>query len=208
MIDGVMTKRLRVIPDERGRLMECLRSDDELFLKFGQLYMTTTLPGVVKGWHLHHVQWDNIVCVKGMIKLVLYDGRDGLVRPRGSIDEFFIGEHNPLLVRVPPEVHHGWKCVSPDEAYIVNAPTEVYGYDEPDQDELPHDTDLDPLRLGRAAALTRSPRLRRSPSALEPRTRWFSPAPAASSRPPSSRCSTARSSSPARRPSTCATRPP
>ena len=70
MIDGVMTKKLKVIPDERGRLMECLRNDDELFLKFGQFYMTTTLPGVVKGWHLHDVQWDNVVCVKGMIKLV------------------------------------------------------------------------------------------------------------------------------------------
>ena len=90
MIDGVMKKQLRVIPDERGRLMECLRSDDELFM----------------------------------------------------------GEHNPLLVRVPPEVQHGWKCVSVDEAFIVNAPTEVYDYDEPDQDELPHDTDLIPYDWG------------------------------------------------------------
>ena len=75
MIDGVMTKQLKVIPDERGRLMECLRNDDELFVKFGQFYMTTTFPGVVKGWHLHDAQCDNIVCVKGMIKLVLFDGR-------------------------------------------------------------------------------------------------------------------------------------
>jgi dTDP-4-dehydrorhamnose 3,5-epimerase len=78
VIEGVATKRLKVIPDERGRLMECLRSDDELFVKFGQFYMTTTFPGVVKGWHLHHVQWDNIVCVKGMIRLVLCDRREGL----------------------------------------------------------------------------------------------------------------------------------
>jgi dTDP-4-dehydrorhamnose 3,5-epimerase len=47
MIDGVMTKKLKVIPDERGRLMECLRNDDDLFIQFGQFYMTTTLPGVV-----------------------------------------------------------------------------------------------------------------------------------------------------------------
>lgn len=139
MIEGVATKRLRVIPDERGRLMECLRSDDDLFIKFGQMYVTTTFPGVVKGWHLHHAQWDNVVCVKGMIKLVLYDEREGSPT-KGQLDEFFVGEHNPLLVRVPPGVWHGWKCVSPDEAYIVNAPTEVYVYDAPDQDELPHDT--------------------------------------------------------------------
>ena len=107
MIDGVMTKKLKVIPDDRGRLMECLRSDDELFIRFGQFYVTTTLPGVVKGWHLHDVQWDNIVCVKGMLKLALFDGRglDGVAAAPGQqpsatagrLDELFIGEHNPLL---------------------------------------------------------------------------------------------------------------
>ena len=139
MIDGVMTKKLKVVPDERGRLMECLRNDDDLFVGFGQFYMTTTFPGVVKGWHLHDVQYDNIVCVKGMIKLVLHDAREGSAT-RGQTDEFFLGEHNPLLVRVPSGIWHGWKCVSPEEAYIVNAPTEVYKYDAPDQQELPHDS--------------------------------------------------------------------
>jgi len=147
VIDGVKTKQLKVIPDERGRLMECLRADDEIFVKFGQFYMTTTLPGVVKGWHLHHRQLDNIVCVKGMIKLVLYDARNASPT-KGEISEFFLGDHNPLLVQVPSGVQHGWKCVSPEEAYIVNAPTEVYDYDDPDQDELPHDTPLIPYDWG------------------------------------------------------------
>ena len=139
MIDGVMTQKLKVVPDERGRLMECLRNDDDLFVGFGQFYMTTTFPGVVKGWHLHDVQYDNIVCVKGMIKLVLHDAREGSAT-RGQTDEFFLGEHNPLLVRVPSGIWHGWKCVSVEEAFIVNAPTEVYKYDAPDQQELPHDS--------------------------------------------------------------------
>ena len=143
MIEGVATKRLKVIPDERGHLMECLRNDDELFIKFGQLYMTTTIPGVVKGWHLHRVQWDNVVCVKGMIKLALYDAREGSPT-QGQLDELFIGEHNPMLVRIPPGLYHGWKCVSTAEAYIVNAPTEVYLYDRPDQEELPQDSPLIP----------------------------------------------------------------
>jgi dTDP-4-dehydrorhamnose 3,5-epimerase len=147
MIDGVATKRLKVIPDERGHLMECLRSDDELFIKFGQLYMTTTLPGVVKGWHLHRIQWDNVVCVKGMIKLVMYDARDDSPT-HGQVNELFIGEHNPLLVRIPPGLYHGWKCVSTDEAYVVNAPTEVYVYDNPDQEELAQDSPLIPYDWG------------------------------------------------------------
>ena len=47
MIDGVIIKKLKVIPDERGRLMEIMRSDDTFFKKFGQVYMTTAYPGVV-----------------------------------------------------------------------------------------------------------------------------------------------------------------
>ncbi|MCJ7653093.1 MAG: WxcM-like domain-containing protein, partial [Actinobacteria bacterium] len=74
-IDGVAIKQLRVIPDERGHLMEMLRSDDEVFERFGQSYVTTTYPGVVKAWHMHSKQDDNIVCVHGMIKLALYDNR-------------------------------------------------------------------------------------------------------------------------------------
>ena len=51
MIDGVKVRRLGFIPDERGYLLEILRSDWEEFEKFGQVYVTAAYPGVVKGWH-------------------------------------------------------------------------------------------------------------------------------------------------------------
>ncbi len=38
MIDGIKVKKLRVIPDERGYLMEMFRSDWEEYQKFGQVY--------------------------------------------------------------------------------------------------------------------------------------------------------------------------
>ena len=49
MIDGVKLKDLNVMPDDRGYLMEMLRSDDEIFSKFGQVYISVGYPGVVKG---------------------------------------------------------------------------------------------------------------------------------------------------------------
>lgn len=136
MIQGVKTKKLKVVPDERGRLMEILRNDDEVYLKFGQIYMTTTYPGVVKGWHLHRKQVDNVICLKGMLKLVLYDDRTDSPT-KGEIAEFFIGEHNPLLVQIPSGIYHGWKCISETEAVILNCPTEPYNYTEPDQVDIP-----------------------------------------------------------------------
>ena len=138
MIEGVRVKPLRMIPDERGRLMELLRADDELFIKFGQVYMTTVYPGVVKAWHYHKKQYDNFVAIRGMIKLVLYDAREDSPT-RGEINEFFIGDWNPQLVQIPPGVYHGFKCISETEAIVINIPTEVYNYAQPDEYRLdPH----------------------------------------------------------------------
>ena len=142
MIDGVRVKQLRVIPDERGRLMEILRSDDEMFLKFGQLYMTTAHPGVVKGWHYHKKQVDNFAVVKGMIKLVLYDGREGSPT-HGEINEFYLGVHNPQLVQIPALVLHGFKSVGAEEAIVLNCPTQTYNYADPDEFRVdPHSNDI------------------------------------------------------------------
>jgi len=132
LIDGVKVKELKVIPDERGRLMEILRADDEIFSKFGQVYMTSAYPGVVKGWHYHKKQVDNMAVVHGMMKVVLYDNREGSPT-RGLINEFIMGEHRPLLVRIPAGVMHGFKCISEVEAIVVNAPTEAYCRENPDE---------------------------------------------------------------------------
>jgi len=148
MIEGVKVKKLTMIPDERGRLMEILRSDDDLYSGFGQVYMTTTYPNVVKAWHLHKIQTDNIAVVKGMLKLVLFDSRESS-STLGALQELFVGDYNPLLVQIPPGVWHGWMCISESEAFVVNVPTEVYRPDAPDEYRTdPHDNDI-PYRWAR-----------------------------------------------------------
>ena len=137
-IAGVEVKRLKVIPDERGRLMEILRSDEPVFKKFGQLYMTTGYPGVTKAWHYHKKQTDHFICVKGMMKVVLYDSREDSPT-HGAVNEFFIGEHANQLVEIPPLVYHGFKCISETEAMVINYTTECYDYKNPDEFRLdPH----------------------------------------------------------------------
>ncbi len=142
MIEGVRVRELTVHPDARGRLMELMRPDWEEFEKFGQVYMTTCYPGVVKAWHYHKLQRDNFTCVKGMIRLALYDGREASPT-RGKVEEYYLGDHSPLMVSIPPEVAHGFQCVSDTEAVVINCPTEIYNYDNPDEHRLdPHDNSI------------------------------------------------------------------
>lgn len=141
-IKGVEIKRLKVIPDERGWLMEIMRADDGFFEKFGQVYLSAVYPGVVKGWHYHKVQRDNLCVVKGMAKLVLYDDREKSAT-KGNLSELFLGEKNPLLVSIPPGVLHGMKGIGTEPAYFINLPTELYNYDEPDEYRVdPHSAEV------------------------------------------------------------------
>jgi dTDP-4-dehydrorhamnose 3,5-epimerase len=142
VIQGVRVKALKVIADERGWLMEMLRSDDDLFNGFGQVYMTAAYPGVVKGWHYHKLQTDHFVCIKGMMKLVLYDSREDSPT-RGEVQEFHLGERSQQLVQIPPLVYHGFKCTGEEPAIVVNTVTHPYNHDDPDEFRAdPHDNDI------------------------------------------------------------------
>lgn len=148
MIEGVKVRKLQPIPDERGYLMEILRSDWEEFEKFGQVYVTVAYPDVVKAWHYHRLQTDHFICLQGMAKVVLYDGREDSPTYR-EIEEFFIGDLNRLLIKIPPFVVHGFKGLGPGMTLMVNVPTELYNYQEPDEYRLPPDTDQIPYNWAR-----------------------------------------------------------
>ena len=136
-IEGVIVKKLTVIPDERGYLMEMLRRDWPEFMNFGQVYVTAVYPGVIKAWHYHKLQWDHFVCVGGMARVVLYDPRKSS-STFGAVNVFHMGCLNPLLLRIPPEVYHGFTSEGNETTLIMNLPTEVYNYEQPDEYRLPH----------------------------------------------------------------------
>ncbi len=140
MIEGVAVRELKQIHDERGYLMEMLRSDWPEFEKCGQCYVTTAYPGVVKAWHYHKMQTDHFVVLRGTAKVVCYDNRDE-AKTKGDVDEFFPGEKNPLLIKIPPGVLHGFKAIGSEPVYLVNLPTRLYNYDEPDEYRLPYDSE-------------------------------------------------------------------
>ena len=126
MIEGVKINQLNIIPDERGMILKMLRNDDPVFKEFGEIYFSVIYPGVVKGWHIHKKMTLNYAVVSGLIKLVLYDGRDGSPT-KGEIQEIFLGRENYKLVTIPPMVWNGFKGIGTGSAIVANCAT------------LPHD---------------------------------------------------------------------
>ncbi len=145
MIEGVRLRPLVRHVDERGSLTELLRSDWPEFRRFGQATVTVNDPGVIRAWHWHERQTDLFVVVSGMVKLPLYDARDGSPT-RGELNEFFLGDDNFAALVVPPGVYHGYKTVGAKPALIVNFPDQLYDPSHPDEQRIPDDSRDVPYR--------------------------------------------------------------
>jgi len=136
MIEGVVLKDLVVHSDDRGRLFEILRSDETVFQKFGQAYITVCGKGWVKGWHYHKIQTDYFCVVRGTARIVLYDKRKG-AKTCGAVEEYVISAAKPQLLRIPNGVIHGFESTGDEESWILNMPTETYKREEPDEHRFP-----------------------------------------------------------------------
>lgn len=146
MIEGVFIKDLKQIPDERGKIMHMLRVDDEHFEQFGEIYFSSVYPGVIKGWHLHKRMTLNYAVIQGMIKLVLYDGREDSPT-KGEVQEIFTGEDKYQLIKIPPRIYNGFKGIGIKPALIANCATLPHDPDEiirvdPFDNDIPYDWSL------------------------------------------------------------------
>ena len=102
--------------------MHMLRSDNPAFKNFGEIYFSTIYQNVVKGWHLHKESYLNYACIKGEVKLVLFDNRENS-ETKNKFQEILLSPKNYVLVTIPPNIWNGFKGLSKDEAIIANCLT-------------------------------------------------------------------------------------
>ena len=131
-IAGVEMTPLAIIPDERGAIFHMLRNDDPLFKGFGEIYFSMIYPEAIKAWHYHHKMTLNYAVISGMIKLVLFDDRDGSPT-KGNLMEVFTGEKNYLRIQVPPGVWNGYKGIAGKPALVANCATLAHDPTEMDR---------------------------------------------------------------------------
>jgi len=147
MIDGVIIRKLKRIPDERGYIMKMQESIDEEFKGFGEMYFSTIYPGIVKGWHLHNKATLNYTVVSGMIKLVLFDNREDSPT-KGELMELYIGDENYELVQIPPKVWNGFKGIGNKMAIVADLITITHDKDTMERMD-PHNNDVIPYKWER-----------------------------------------------------------
>lgn len=146
MIDGVVITQLKQFPDERGKIMHMLRSDDDHFQQFGEIYFSCVHPNAIKAWHIHKEMTLNYAVPHGKIKFVLYDDRADSPT-KGQLQELFLGVDNYCLVTVPQMVWNGFKGIGTETAIVANCasiphdPTEIDRMD-PFSSQIPYSWEI------------------------------------------------------------------
>ena len=126
MIHDIKITPLKILSDKRGKVMHMLRKDSAVFQKFGEIYFSTIFKNSVKAWHLHKEATLNYVCVKGKVKLVLFDDRKES-KTFGKYQELILSPEDYFMVTIPPLIWNGFKGLDNSESIIANCIT------------LPHD---------------------------------------------------------------------
>ncbi len=139
MIEGLKVVPLVVRMDDRGYLMEILRSVDPHFTKFGQVYMVGDMTrGTIRAFHKHEVLWDWFFISHGSAKFAFRDDRKESAT-YGNMETVITGSRNPSLIVVPPGVYHGWMSLE-DDTQMISIASEVYNREKPDEVRVPPDS--------------------------------------------------------------------
>ncbi|MCL4427203.1 dTDP-4-dehydrorhamnose 3,5-epimerase family protein [Patescibacteria group bacterium] len=139
MIQDVKVKQLKLFSDDRGFLTEVLKEGDDIFAgEIKQTTYTETLPGVIKAFHWHKLQWDIWFVARGMAQVVLYDLRPTSPTFRQT-NVFFAGERNPQVIAIPPGVAHGYRVLGNEKVGLLYHTTKAYAGNDPDEERIPFD---------------------------------------------------------------------
>jgi UDP-2-acetamido-2,6-beta-L-arabino-hexul-4-ose reductase len=113
--------RLQAKRDSRGSLAEFLRSKQA-----GQVFLSRTLPGAVRGNHYHHTKTEKFLVVEG----------DGLLRMRQvqgqGVIEYRLHGCDYQVVDIPPGYTHSIQNVGTREMVTLFWASEIFDPDRPD----------------------------------------------------------------------------
>jgi len=122
MIHDIKIVPLKIISDNRGKVMHMLRKDSAIFDRFGEIYFSTIFKDSVKAWHLHREATLNYACIKGKVRLVLFDDREKS-STKGKYQEIILSPVNYVLVTIPSNIWNGFKNLDSEESIIANCLT-------------------------------------------------------------------------------------
>lgn len=145
-IQDVMIKEIKNVILHNGCLTELFRPE---WIPQGftvrHVVHVAMLPKTTSSWHCHFEQNDLIICIRGQLKIGLYDDRlSSSTHSKTSVIN--VSNLRPTLLQVPTGVWHAIKNPASDEAAYIVLNDQPFNYEQPDDWILPSESDVIPLK--------------------------------------------------------------
>jgi dTDP-4-dehydrorhamnose 3,5-epimerase-like enzyme len=105
---------------ENGFLIEMFKGGPTSDLT--EVYLSAATPGAFKGYHLHRVRAARYVCLRGRMRIILYQ-RKG---ERWVREEHILDASDPKRLFIPKNVATGLENIGDEEGWLVNYPDPPY----------------------------------------------------------------------------------
>ena len=135
MIAGVHLTKLAIIQGQHGAVLHMLRSSDEYFAGFGEVYFSTIAVGQRKDWRRHHAATTQLAVPHGRVHFALYDDRS-CSSSNGATWDTTLGRDNYQLLTIPPGIWFAFHNVGPSDALITNCSSIPHDPTKVDRQEI------------------------------------------------------------------------
>ena len=116
-----MSKKLEIKEDARGKLVEIFK-----FPEIGQLFFSTSKPGVTRGNHYHTRKKEYFCVIEGTAKIMLRN------RDNGEIKEYDVSGEAPEIVEMTINWTHNIKNTGKSEMKLIVWANEIFNPADPD----------------------------------------------------------------------------
>ena len=106
---------------ENGFLIELFKNGDKT-----EVYLSAAKPGAFKGYHLHRVRAARYVCLKGRMRIILYQAREANGKTTWVREEHLLDANEPKRLFIPKNVATGLENIGDEEGWLVNYPDPPY----------------------------------------------------------------------------------
>ena len=133
-LEGLRSKEVTVIPDERGFFAEAMRHDwgDLGVEDIVQANLSFSYPGMIRAWHRHlRGQIDYFLVLGGASKICAFDDKSK------KLVEIVANGDKPILIRMPGHYYHGFKAIADEPSLMVYFVNRLYDYKNPDEERIP-----------------------------------------------------------------------
>jgi dTDP-4-dehydrorhamnose 3,5-epimerase len=122
-------RKLTRLDDERGSFLKVLMEEHVPEpARFGEIYLTSALPGGVKGQHYHQRTSEWFTVTRGHFTLWLQD----LDTAPGPVYAIELSESDPSCVFVPPRIAHAFENRSGEVSVVLAYADSAYDPTDPD----------------------------------------------------------------------------